>query len=331
MEFVACTPATGEVPRRRARGMADGLGRQPAADALPRRQQALHLGVGAQRLHELLPVRPDRQAASIRSRRNTTFESGAIVKLDEAAGVLFYMARDGDNYMKMQLHRVGLDGKGDVRLTDPTFNHTVGACSGGGGGGRGGGGRGRPAARRVRHLAGQQVLRRRLPDARSAAGDAARRRDERQGRRAAREERHDEVRRSSASRRPSSSPTRRPTARRRSTAQISFPSNFDPSKKYPTLVSVYGGPASGSNVPTENFAGAERDGRVRLPDRAALSSRAAPGMGKTRARLDLPEARHHRDGRHGRGHQGAVDAAVLRQGPRRHLRHVVRRLHVGDR
>ena len=37
--------------------------------------------------------------------------------------------------------------------------------------------------------------------------------------------------------------------------QLSFPSNFDPSKKYPTLLSVYGGPASGSNVPTENFAG----------------------------------------------------------------------------
>ena len=64
------------------------------------------------------------------------------MKVDEAAGVLFYMARDGDNYMKLQLHRVGLDGKGDVRLTDPAFNHTVGACGGaaGGGGGRGGAG-----------------------------------------------------------------------------------------------------------------------------------------------------------------------------------------------
>ncbi len=25
----------------------------------------------------------------------------------------------------MQLHRVGLDGKGDVRLTDPALNHAV--------------------------------------------------------------------------------------------------------------------------------------------------------------------------------------------------------------
>jgi dipeptidyl-peptidase-4 len=63
------------------------------------------------------------------------------VKLDEAAGVMFYMARSGDNFMKMQLHRVGLDGKGDVRLTDPKFNHTVATCPAPGGAG-GGGGRG---------------------------------------------------------------------------------------------------------------------------------------------------------------------------------------------
>ena len=35
------------------------------------------------------------------------------------------MARSGDNHMKMQLHRVGLDGKGDKRLTDPAWNHSV--------------------------------------------------------------------------------------------------------------------------------------------------------------------------------------------------------------
>ena len=36
---------------------------------------------------------------------HTTFEVGNVLKLDEAAGVLFYTARDGDNYLKMQLHR----------------------------------------------------------------------------------------------------------------------------------------------------------------------------------------------------------------------------------
>lgn len=48
-----------------------------------------------------------------------------IVRVDEEAGVLYYMARSGDNHMKMQLHRVGLDGKGDKRMTDPKLNHTV--------------------------------------------------------------------------------------------------------------------------------------------------------------------------------------------------------------
>jgi len=56
---------------------------------------------------------------------NHSFEVANIVKLDEEAKVLWYMARDGANHMMMQLHRVGLDGKGDVRLTDPAYNHTV--------------------------------------------------------------------------------------------------------------------------------------------------------------------------------------------------------------
>jgi dipeptidyl-peptidase-4 len=53
------------------------------------------------------------------------FEVTGIELVDEAAGVLWYMARSGDNPMKTQLHRVGLDGKGDVRVTDPSLNHTV--------------------------------------------------------------------------------------------------------------------------------------------------------------------------------------------------------------
>jgi dipeptidyl-peptidase-4 len=53
------------------------------------------------------------------------FEVGNIVEVDEASGQLYYMARSGDNYMKQQLHRVGLDGQGDVRLTDPILHHSV--------------------------------------------------------------------------------------------------------------------------------------------------------------------------------------------------------------
>ncbi len=53
------------------------------------------------------------------------FEVDAIVKVDEARSLLFHTARDGDNPMKLQLHRVSLDGTGDVRLTDPAFHHTA--------------------------------------------------------------------------------------------------------------------------------------------------------------------------------------------------------------
>ena len=53
------------------------------------------------------------------------FEVGGIVHIDEKAGQLWYYARSGDNFMKMQLHRVGLNGKGDRRLTDPAFHHGV--------------------------------------------------------------------------------------------------------------------------------------------------------------------------------------------------------------
>ncbi len=52
------------------------------------------------------------------------FEVDAIVRVDETRGLLYYTARDGDNPMKLQLHRVSLDGTGDVRLTDPEFHHT---------------------------------------------------------------------------------------------------------------------------------------------------------------------------------------------------------------
>ncbi len=56
---------------------------------------------------------------------NHPFEVANVVKVDEKLRVLYYMARDGDNWMKLQLHRVGLDGKNDVRLTDPALNHSV--------------------------------------------------------------------------------------------------------------------------------------------------------------------------------------------------------------
>jgi dipeptidyl-peptidase-4 len=56
---------------------------------------------------------------------NHQFEVANVVRVDEEAGVVHYMARSGDNPMKLQLHRVNFDGTGDRRLTDPAFHHMV--------------------------------------------------------------------------------------------------------------------------------------------------------------------------------------------------------------
>jgi dipeptidyl-peptidase-4 len=67
----------------------------------------------------------DLSGALIATLTDHAFEVAGIVRVDEKRGHLFYTARDGDNPMKLQLHRVGLDGRGDVRLTDPKFHHSV--------------------------------------------------------------------------------------------------------------------------------------------------------------------------------------------------------------
>lgn len=53
------------------------------------------------------------------------FEVSRIVKVDEKENALYYMARSGENHMKLQLHKVKLDGTKDVRLTNPAFDHSV--------------------------------------------------------------------------------------------------------------------------------------------------------------------------------------------------------------
>lgn len=56
---------------------------------------------------------------------NHPFEVANVVYIDEDKEVLYYMARSGDNHMKMQLHRVNFDGTKDERLTDPAFHHSI--------------------------------------------------------------------------------------------------------------------------------------------------------------------------------------------------------------
>jgi dipeptidyl-peptidase-4 len=67
----------------------------------------------------------DMSGKLLRTLTQYDFEVAGITHVDEKAGQLWYTARDGDNPMKVQLHRIGLNGKGDKRLTDPAFAHDV--------------------------------------------------------------------------------------------------------------------------------------------------------------------------------------------------------------
>jgi dipeptidyl-peptidase-4 len=179
------------------------------------------------------------------------FEVASIVRVDERAGVVYYMARSGDNHMKLQLHRVGLDGRGDRRLTDPTRNHAVNVAPDG-----------RhfvdvaqthdtPPVTRVVDMSGTVV-------AELATSDMSR--FEQLG--------LERVELFTFTAADGKTPLH---------GMLHFPSNFDPSKRYPLLVSVYGGPAT--NGANEHFT---------LPSRlaeygflvATVDSRSAAGRGK---------------------------------------------------
>jgi dipeptidyl-peptidase 4 len=203
---------------------------------------------------------------------NTTFEVGTLIKIAADEGVVFYTARDGDNFLKFQLHRVGLDGKGDRRLTDPAFHHSVGSCLTGAGPRIGQPGfaapcgispdnryfldvyqtHDTPPATRIVDAAGGAVV------SDIARSDTAKFVD--LGLRKA------EMFTFTAA-----------DGKTTLYGTIQFPSTFDPSRKYPTLVDVYGGPefATARETFVTPSLVAEYGFLV-----VRLDSRAVPGMGK---------------------------------------------------
>jgi dipeptidyl-peptidase-4 len=206
---------------------------------------------------------------------HTTFEIGSLLKVDEDAGVIFYMARDGDNHLKLQLHRVGFDGKGDVRLTDPKFNHQVGSCMGS------------PSATGPVTLPGGPACGI-SPDNKHFVDvyqthdtpPATRLVDATSGEVVAELAQSDLTKFNQIGLKKVEMFTYL-AADGKTTLRglIHFPSNFDPTKKYPALLSVYGGPASGGSTARETFvtpSSLTEYGFLVLN----LDSRAAPGMGK---------------------------------------------------
>jgi dipeptidyl-peptidase-4 len=154
------------------------------------------------------------------------FDLVDVVKVDEKAGWVWYTARSGDNHMKVQLHRVRLNGRDDVRLTDPALNHRVDIAPDG-------------TTFIDVEQAHDQAPVTRLRDfngkllAEVAASDLA-------GFEAAGLRKAEMFTFMSAD------------GRTQLHGMLQFPSNFDPARRYPVLVSAYGGPSSAGL--TENFA-----------------------------------------------------------------------------
>ncbi|MFY9557212.1 MAG: DPP IV N-terminal domain-containing protein [Blastocatellia bacterium] len=179
------------------------------------------------------------------------FEVGTIVSVEENSGVLYYTARDGDNHMKLQLHRVGLDGKGDKRLTDPAFNHTLDAA---------------PDAKHFIDVAQTHDI---PPETRLMDADG---------------KVIEELAKSDTGKFEQLGLKRVELIKYKAADGVTelhgllhFPSRFDPTKRYPLLISVYAGPAT--NGARETFT---------LPSLlteygflvATLDSRSAGGRGK---------------------------------------------------
>lgn len=179
------------------------------------------------------------------------FEVGSIIKVDEDAGQLYYMARDGDNHMKLQLHRVGLDGKGDKRLTDPAFNHTV------------------DVAPDNQHFIDTAQTHDTPPVTRLMDADG---------------KMVEELAKSDTSKFEQLGLKRVEMIKYKAAdgttelhGMLHFPSNFDPNKKYPLLVTVYAGPATNGARETFTMPSALTEYGFLI---ASLDSRSAAGRGK---------------------------------------------------
>lgn len=182
---------------------------------------------------------------------NHSFEVGSIIRVDEGAGQLYYTARSGDNPMKLQLHRVGLDGKGDIRLTDPAFHHTVDFSPDG------------------KYFIDVYQTHATPPSIRLATAD---------GNVVTELVKGDATRYEKLGfRKPELLTFKAADGVTDLYGLLHFPANFDPAKKYPLLVSVYAGP--GTNGARETFAPP-----TALPEYgflvASFDSRSAGGRGK---------------------------------------------------
>jgi dipeptidyl-peptidase-4 len=168
----------------------------------------------------------DLNGKSIVDLTTNKFDADQIVKVDEDKGVLWYQARSNvANPYLAQLHRVGLNGKGDARLTDPKLSHAAFIS---------------PDSNYFVDIA-QTVDEAPAVTLRSIDGKKVA-----------------DVAQSDLTKFNALGLKKAERVRFKAAdgvtdlfGTITFPSDFDPAKRYPVVVSVYGGPESGGG--TESF------------------------------------------------------------------------------
>ncbi len=147
------------------------------------------------------------------------FDAIRILRTDEKANEMFYLAAGPQNPYFTQLHVVGLDGKNDRLLTDPALNHAVSVA---------------PDGRSFTDVAQSPSM---APETRVV---------DRSGKILATIAKADRTKFDSLGLKPTEVFTYLAAdGKTICYGTIQYPSDFDPAKKYPVLLSVYGGPESG--------------------------------------------------------------------------------------
>jgi dipeptidyl-peptidase 4 len=249
MEFSACDPATGECRTIvKEEWPASWVENKPPRRFLKDNQRFIWLSERTGFKNFYLYDLTGKLQATLSKH---PFDVASIVRVDEDAGLVYYLAHGGDNHMKMQLYRVGLDGQGSVCLTNPAFNHTVNLAPDG-----------KhfidviqthdmPPVTRLMDANGQLV-------AQLAVSDTSR--FEKLGLK------NVELFQFLAG-----------DGKTPLNGMLHFPSNFDAKKKYPLLVTVYAGPETNKATETFTLPSAMTEYGFLV---AALDSRSAAGRGK---------------------------------------------------
>lgn len=234
-------------------------------------------------------------------------EVDQIVRVDEERGQVDYLARSGDNPLKLQLHRVGLDGSGNQRLTDPAYHHGVSVSPDG------------------RHFTDVAETHDAPPITRLMDAE---------GRILAELARSDLTKFEQLHLKPVELLQFKAADDETDLyGLLHRPSHFDPSRKYPLLVSVYAGP--GTNAARETFGSPSAIAELGFLV-AAFDSRSAGGRGKraldaiygklglvevddqaagVRSLWDRPYVDQDRVGMYGMSYGGTVSATCLLRHP----------------